>query len=557
MKYGVLAAAMVTALALGILGTQPQQPREAQAGSDQLTAVALNQSLCIALGSAFGGLDTVVAATGCQGATVQGTFQKLAACLENIKVAGVAVCPSEPAANTVFFRPEPDTFDGLDLDKNQIFELQPYLIIAYVSDDSPVRFISEKGNFLTPDGVTTGQDFFCSPDNPLLVGVFLDPDCDGDAATVGDGVVVARLLTTAADGDSGTFSVSAIQEGIAFPMEMTLTGPPESIELVPLFGKDTVQTVSREQINTSEVSCTFGASADAVLGAVGKEYQTIVVAKAFDDNGVEVVGALINWHLQAGFPDDASSAGAGNGTWALNKFKTGGVALPGTPTLDTGPLGVAFPQFVCGGTDEGTIDLVARFDVVLSSAADPDEHEEISINVIGGATEMSLAAVPPQIDCDGVTSSAVTATLTTATGDPTADGVDVRFDVVALGTANPIIVSSAAGAASTTVIPLASANNQTADGGPKGVTVIATALGNDGVRIQRSILVACTGGPPPPGGDPGAGGTAPPPPPPSGTITPPDTGSGGQAPGVPIMALAALGMGAMALVGTRLAVRGK
>ncbi len=589
LKYGVLSGAVLFALALGMFGSQGQ-PQEAQAApAGQIEAVALNQSLCISLGSAFGGLAAIDAALGCQGATLQSEFQGLVNCLAKTRRPdGTLFCPDAPPT---LLRPEPDFFNGLDLDKNQIFSTQPYLIIAYVADDAPVRFITQKGSFITHGGDNAGQDFFCAPDNPLLPGAQLDPDCDGDAATAGDGVVVARLLLTDADGDTGTFSVSAIQEGVAFPIEMTLTGSPEKITLTPLFGKDTIQTgatpatptsscVNRNQPGLCQepdsTDCNFGATADAVLGAVGQAEKTIVVAKALDDRGVELVGVLINWGLQAGFPDEILDTTPANGTFAENRFKTGGVALPQTPTLDAQALGVGFPQFICGGEDTGTIDLVAWFAATLSPTADRDEHEEVTINVIGPAEEIALTAVPAEIDCNGINTSTVTATVVNGEGDPVANGLDVNFSVVALGTANPLLADTALGVASTVIKPLAGANNATADGQPRGVTVLVSVKGDIDINeeigteddpnavehqtweiINRSILVRCSGGPPPPGtGDAGAGGAAPPPP--SGTISPPDTGTGGQdVAEVPMMALAALAAGAAALAGTRLAVRRK
>jgi hypothetical protein len=247
--------------------------------------------------------------------------------------------------------------------------------------------------------------------------------------------------------------------------------------------------------------------------------------------------------------------------------------LPQTPTVDTGALGIGFPQFVCGGRKTGIIDLDVSMSQQLAPASDLDEHEEIQINVTGPAADILLTAEPATIDCDGTTSSTVTANVVNADGDNVANGLDVNFSVVALGTANPLVVDLADGNASTVVTPLAGAANVTADGQPRGVTVTVSVNGEVDERdidpddpspndephntwdvVQRSILVQCSGGPPPPGtgaapggGGAGTGGA------PTGTIRPPDTGSGGTAGGAGFgwQGLAALAAGAVVLAGLR------
>lgn len=570
-KYGALAATLVAALALGTLSSSSGSPEKAEAGAggNQIEAVALSEGLCTALGSAFGGIDATVAAFACQGAQNQDFLQQYVACLNSYRIGGELVCPAKPAdlSLPIFLRPAPDTFDALDLDANQIIPGASYLIIAYVADDAPVRFTTEKGVFTVPSQPSV-TDYRCAADSPQTQGLNLDPDCDGDSSTVGDGVVVARLLTSPADGDEGTFTVQAIQEGIAFPIEMTLVGAPERIEVTPLFGKNTIQTYPNEAICTeldvddcppeTRASCNFAATADAVLGAVSTAEKTILVAKAFDDNDQELTGVLLDWSLAAGFPNSPPFVPeADAATWSINKnrFGTGGVSLPQTPTLDTGPLGLAFPQFVCGGTDTGTIDMVVSFSSVLTPSADPDEHVEVSVNVISGPTNIALTAEPAELDCNGVNTSKVSATVTNADGENVADGVDVNFEVYALGTTNPRLANTTAGVASTTVTALAGANDLTADGQPRGVIVNVQLIGDDNNILPAQILVRCTGGPPPPGtgnppppgGGAGSGGG-----PPTGTIRPPDTGSGGQAAGAPLLGIAGMVLaGVAALVGTR------
>jgi hypothetical protein len=241
-----------------------------------------------------------------------------------------------------------------------------------------------------------------------------------------------------------------------------------------------------------------------------------------------------------------------NGSFAFgdNRLNQGGVILPQTPTIDTGALGIGFPQFVCGGNTPGPLTLEARFDDGSSSSvnfhiyADFEERESVTLNVISGPETLTLAAVPPVINCDGVTTSTVTATVLNTEGDPVANGVDVNWSVVALGITSPLKGDTADGVASTVVTPfsLPSDPNSTE---PKGVTVIASTIGDDNGPLDASIIVQCAGTAPPPpdtgtGGDSGGGG--------GGPITPPDTGTGGQAAASPtIWAVVAIGAAGAAL----------
>jgi hypothetical protein len=166
---------------------------------------------------------------------------------------------------------------------------------------------------------------------------------------------------------------------------------------------------------------------------------------------------------------------------------------------------------------------------------------------VGAGSNLALSVDPPAINCDGVTSATVNATVTNKDGDNAADGTDVSWSVQALGTANPLVSNVTAGKTSTTVTPLA--------GNVSGVTVIADVNGN-----QASTLVSCAPGgslPPPagggqqPGGGTAGGGGRP-------TIVGPDTGSGGDLDGAgPLSAwpAVALFVAAMGLVGARWAIR--
>jgi hypothetical protein len=159
------------------------------------------------------------------------------------------------------------------------------------------------------------------------------------------------------------------------------------------------------------------------------------------------------------------------------------------------------------------------FDGVVDPFTDQVAHASATVHVIGPPATIALAADPPELDCNGTNTSKITATVTNDAGQPVANGEDVSFDVSVLGTTSPIHADTAVGVASSVLTPLRSA-------AATGVPVIVTAG-----DAQASILVRCLAGSgaaaPPAGGAPsggaqggGAGGSR-------GTISGPDTGSGG------------------------------
>ena len=557
LKVGALG--LIAALGMTVFaGTQTTTP-VAQASPTGL--VVLNSALCTALGTAFGGIPALGALADCNAFSTQDAFQKYTQCL--LKQVVASDCPLAPGpAATGLVRPTPSTFKALDLDKNQVHLGQSLKVIAFVNDDFPVRFTTDVGHFvsLTPPKMST-QNYECKLGDVVSSqrgeG---DPDCDGNPATVGDGVVVATLQMDDAN-FRGTGHINVEQENIVFPATFTVVGPPETITLTPLFGKDTISTgatpPTADDANALSTDCNFAATVDGVLGANNQAEKAVIVAKALDNDGNEVVGALLTWSHQYGKFDGLTAK-------ALGPTRQAGVALPQTPTLDTGALGIGFPQFVCGIDEPGDFTVDVTFDGKLDpiSTQDPglSAHKSITIHVIKPAANIALAADPPSLDCNGTNTSKVTASVTNADGQPVANGLDVNYSVVALGTANPLTVNSTAGAASSVIAPLAGASTLTTDGGPQGVTVTVTVAGartqdilktpfdknspfkkfeetgtlyNLGSQtvVQKSILVQCTGGPlvgaPPAPAPANAGGAAGAAGRPTGTISGPDTGSGG------------------------------
>jgi hypothetical protein len=164
------------------------------------------------------------------------------------------------------------------------------------------------------------------------------------------------------------------------------------------------------------------------------------------------------------------------------------------------------------GDEVGTATITAGVDTDYVAGAELDA--DLDVTVIGAPDAMTLTASPASITCDGVASSTVSAALVDSEGNKVVDGTDVRFEVVALGIADPITATTAAGAATSKITPLS--------GVSAGVVVLVTVKDiDDDVVLEGNIRIDC------------ALPVAPPPPPvsPTGpTVKPPGTGDGGYLP---------------------------
>jgi hypothetical protein len=522
------AAGLVLAVVVGGAALAAALPSPQPVGATPAAMIGLNSHICVALGVAFGHLGSQPAAQDCQAAQQQfspgaGSLAHFVGCLRGFAPDGPGGCEDPSAVGFV----EPKDLAALDLDKNQVYYGQDLLVFAFVNDDSPVRFITDKGTLVDRDSVLHGRNWFCDTGDSSNTPSG-DQDCDGSGTTIGDGVVVARVRIFQ-DDEPGIGTVTAVQEGVGYPMTFTVTGRPETIVVAPLFGKDTIQTgATAPGTLPLSTDCTFLATAAGVLGANNNPVLAVLVVRAKDNDGVDTIGTLLDWDhpfVKAVGPPER------------DPLPQGGVALPQTPTIDTGPLGVSFPQFVCGGKQTGDLTLRVSFSKALDPLAVPcalppapcgsGAHVNVTVHVVGPTKNIALTADPPVVDCNGSNTSKVTATLTTEDGKPVANGVDVGFGVSVLGTANPLVTNAGGGTASTVVTPLSGANDAS-NPGPKGVPVIVFAG-----DVMGSILVRCSGAPAAPapsagGGAAPGGGTAPAASSP-GRISGPDTGSGGFA----------------------------
>ena len=380
-----------------------------------------------------------------------------------------------------FFDLVPEDFAGINLDGNQMSTTGGQLIvIAPVNDQGPVQFDTNGGG-LYQSGT---QTYICTTQ---------DSDCNDENSLEDDGMVMAFL--SAGGTDPGEYFVEATQESITWPVGFLITGEPHEVEFVIL--EPALQTGIA--LGAGADDCPLATDAAGFLDALAQPVKTTVLARVLDNDGVQITGRFVVWTTEQ----------RRRANWATDL----------TPTLDLGTFGFGAPNILCGFTETGTVtvDIEAlspsREGEVLSrgfNTAGKGSFATATFEVYGPPAAITLEAAPPTLNCDGFASSTVTATIIDADGNPVVSGNEVAFNVLVLGTANPVITTTAEGGIATSVvIPLASSD--------AGVPVIVSTR-----EVDASMLINCvpsSAAPPPDaGGAPGAG-----------TIQPPDTGSGPEA----------------------------
>ena len=285
--------------------------------------------------------------------------------------------------------------------------------------------------------------------------------------------VAVNLLRGNAIGDThigDTAKVVATQQGTDIVMDYTIVGPPDDLALTAT--KTTIQ-------EASGADCDLADAADEV----GLPDVSLLIGTITDEEGNKLTSIWADW----------------------GSSDTDVVDLAEAKTLSiVSDAGTAALDLACGdGAGESTIKAKV-------SAASIDD--KITITVVGAPASMTLAANPPSITCNGTNTSEVSATLLDADGKPVVAGNAVRFEVVALGIANPIVAKTDAnGVAKSTITPLS--------GITAGVTVLVSVVDNP--DIAGNILVAC---------QPAVPTVVPPVTPTPPVVTPPVTGDGGYLP---------------------------
>jgi hypothetical protein len=403
------------------------------------------------------------------------------------------------------------------------FYINTIYSIAFVDDDEVVTFDADAG--VTVDISDDGANLGGADDaNAETCEADDDLDCDNSTPSSddGDGVVVAEITDATADvGDEIDVVVSqADDEDEEFSQTLTVVGGPDDVA-ISVLGKDVIQTSEDAGDCADEAEVSDGIPSDLNM--------TLVQAVVTDNDGTELTRIPVTFE---GDSDDIAVVGDDSGEPADDPKAQSGISV-----LASG-LTAAF-AVVCGGESTGTGTVTATIDPNGTPGDSDDEDSSVDIEVVGEPDNVALTASPAAIDCDGVNTSTVSATVTDSDGNNVADGTTVNFSVVALGTANPINSDTTDGVATSTITPLS--------GAVAGVTVIVTAG-----DAQASIRVDCNV-PAPGTAVPGASPT------PGTGIGGPDTGNGGylgqDSAGFPMWTLLALALGSLALVGGGLVTR--
>ena len=481
-KFAILAGLMALALFIGVAGTFRADKAEAR----PTDVVSLNPNVCIFLASgADWDADNAVSPVHfVDGVPAAGDI----GALDNaIWVCSPAAGGLDDPANLAALADalggdvdDPDTYaDLVDATAAQLGEDntfgQTLWVLTFVTNDDDVHLDADEGVWLSSG---TSQTDCAS---------ILDDDCDDSAVDPDDedGVVV-DLLDGDGVADIGDAIVTATQAGIDVEMDYVVVGMPDEVSLAA--------TKTTLQEGAADSACDLG----DFTGSIAMAQVTGLLATVVDEDGTELTGIFVDWesddadvlHFALAQEDDPlTDTGEGDEIASTVSIASGGV--------------VSAPELGCG-VDPGEVTVTAF------TTVDDTIDTDIDLTVVGAPASMTLAANPPSITCNGTNSAEVSATLLDGDGNPVVAGNDVRFEVVALGIATPIIATTDAnGVASSTITPLS--------GVTAGVTVLVSVV--DFPRIEGNVLVSCQPAVPP---------VVPPPVVPP--VTPPSTGDAGLLP---------------------------
>jgi hypothetical protein len=485
----VLAA---SALALLLVG-QSARPPVAKADPEGL--LTINWAFCVMLTSTIdwdgndivNKVDSSQAFLDCSGSmNLENTFDNMIGALRGIpgpdRAAEIAESPPTPEDFTAPGKdPAGVPLTPMDSDAGQLHQVDgQFWVISFVSNDEPLALYADKGVFLGQGGLPIGSNIRCGP-GPVPSADFdiSDEDCDNDGVK-GDGVVVVALR--AANASRGDANLRLRQGRLEMDAEYTIVGEPYRIEL----------TAAKKVIQTGAQVCNLFKNVSQYAAALGSPVRSPLTAIVKDSDGKALTGALVLWEIiteESPRPEVARLAQA--------RSPSGQIAL--TPTVSSA-LGIASPDVVCGEKEPGTVTIRASISRVVPKVL-PDDTEagldisarqrdvEVEMKVQGPPTEMTLSATPASLVCDGTATSAVSAALTDAAGNPAIDGNVVRYDVQTLATTSPIEAKSAGGAATTTVTPLTDvARGVTAD-----ATLLLPVLVEDDEDLTAADIANCAG----------------------------------------------------------------
>ena len=355
-------------------------------------------------------------------------------------------------------------------------------VLGFVTNDDAVEFNADEGDWITePHGDSTAN---CPSVgwNAVLQGDEPEADCDSEDDTEGDGVVVNLLYADDETPKVGDWQVSVEQSGVFQLLDYKLTGEPDDLELVAVPDAKIESGMDDGDCGDLDVGDFTSLIGDPKIGGL--------MGIVRDEDGTELAGVPVFFESM---DHEIAELALGDGI-----------------TMVVGDLTAAF-NLVCGiDTGEVNIDFYSEID------GRQDIDADVDITVVGPPATLTLTASPAAIKCDGVDSSMVSADVKDSAGDTVVDDTAVHFEVVALGTSDPINTNTTDGVAKSEITPLS--------GISAGVVVLVEVLDGDGdVTLEGSIRVDCLPVPLPTPSAPPAAAQQP-------AVTPPRTGDGGYLP---------------------------
>jgi len=463
-KFAILAGLMTLALVIGVAGTSLRSGT-AQARPDDVVSFGADVCLSTVINELVDNNDEDYAnaagfAGKCFGLYVPANLNAVAEVLDGADIAEATDGNLDGNVD------DPDTWSILvDRSAAQLGEDgvpgangQTMWVLAMVSNDDPVNIDADEGllwstNFpaVPPAGYDSETD--CTDVAGSWFGG-VEEDCDSDNATIGDGVV-ADLVFGDGVADLGDAQLAVEQAGVVVEIDYTVVGAPDEIAIAAT--KATIQEGADDE------DCYLSEFTDKIA----LPQITGLMATVTDDDGTELTGIRVEWDTS---DDDVATLALWQGDGA-NQFDLR------TTTYTIAKSGaVVAPNLGCG-QDTG--------DVTFSAAlyVDDDIDDEVDVTVIGAPDSLEPAANPMTITCNGTNSSEVSVTVKDSAGNPVVAGNKVRFEVVALGTANPIVAKTDEnGVAKSTITPLT--------GVTAGVTVLISVV--DNTDVEANLLVACS-----------------------------------------------------------------
>ena len=325
-------------------------------------------------------------------------------------------------------------------------------------------------------------------------------DCNGDNTAL-KGLVVVPLGGYGAELGPGRVTVSQGEKQAA--LDFTVVGEPDTIKIDTF--KSTISNGIKD-IRTQAPDrsppdlklsgpdeCPLPVTLQGFQDALGRPDKTVLIGRIYDSTGQQITQGWVSW------TGHGRQSRAGRGRKPI--IPIGPIAQFGAPITPTVEPWLLRLRRAAGALRyaghrhrdrQGDDHQVRERHHVRPACRSDGAHADsftLDFNVTSQVASVSATADPAVIDCNGTNSAKVSAAVVNAEGQPMPTVRASKFDVVALGTANPIISKTGGGVATTVVTPMSPTDEL------RGVTVnIKTIPSNTSAEVhETSVRVDCSG----------------------------------------------------------------